>query len=434
MIHQPNDSLPIRSAHRNVLIVAVQCLIFLFPIGMGGVKSWASGGYLLTILLSLVAIWCADKGSVGRSELLWPLFFFYVALLLSLVNVEEWYISFKWMGKLIYFLFMIPVVLGLSRFSTAFVRPLSLGLLFAGFTSGGIAFYAQEVMHGGRKIGTQNPIIFGDLAMLIAVLIVCAGLAGIYQRWCFWLMPFSAGSAVYAAVASMTRGCWLVVPVIIVFLLFLFLKGDLLKGSFRRRWVVGIAVMFLVLMLLSPLVFSEKLGSQVTRTYNSLIDFSRNENLNTSTGVRLLLWNISLKVWREHPFLGTGMGDFVIEQERMIEEKQTPLQKPFPHAHNIYLDFLSRTGLFGFVAMVAALLVLPFRIFYRSLFRAQNSEEIFACLGGMMLIICYSVFGLTEAVFSRSPFIASFAFFMSVFLSAINGCVQLESKNERTDT
>ena len=84
--------------------------------------------------------------------------------------------------------------------------------------------------------------------------------------------------------------------------------------------------------------------------------------------------------------------------------------------------------------LVAALLVLPFRIFYRALFCALSPEEVFACLGGMSLIVCYAVFGLTEAVFSRSAFVASFAFFMSVFLSAIDGRTQLESQNERTNT
>jgi len=428
LFYRSKNSTLVQPLYQVVFDKAMCALIFIFPLCIGSIKSWASGGYFLLVLLALFSLWRAREVSQSyRHELLLPIIFFFIALLLSLVNAEDWYRAFKWSGKLAFFLFLIPTVLGLKRLSVNLLRPLGLGLLLAGFIVGGVAGYAQIILHRGRAIGQYNPIIFGDLAMLVAILVICVGLSGMYQRWLLWLMPLSAVCALYAAVASATRGALVTVPIVLMLHLFLVLKNRYGQGKERRRGGIVAGILFLSVML-SPLVFQDKIGFQVDRTSRSVLAFIGGEKFQSPTAIRLLLWDISFEIWQEHPLLGTGMGDFIVDQERMMNEKRTTLKKKQPHAHSIYFNFLSRTGLLGLVTMIAALLVLPFRIFYRSLSHAKTAEERFACLGGMSLIICYAAFGLTEAVFSRSAFIASFAFFLAVFLAAIRCHHQLEPK------
>ena len=424
-----------QSRYQSRLVVLLRVLFFVFPLFIGTVGSWASGGYLLLVVFALISIRCVcEDPVVRRHDLQFPILLFFIALLLSFLNCEDWSWAVKWLGKLLALLFLVPTVMGLRRLSGGFMRPLGLGVLSAGFVVGGVALYAQVVLHSGRQIGYYNPIIFGDLAILIGVLVVCLSLSGIYQRWLLWLMPFSAVSALYAAVVSMTRGSWLAVPMIIFLLLFLLMKGGLFKDPRSRgRGFCG-AVIILIFVLLSPGVFPGTIGTQIKRTYTGIVDFNPNEQKDTSIGIRLLLWDISIDIWKKKPFLGTGMGDFILEQELAMKQQRTALKDTFRHAHSIYFGFLSQTGLFGFVTMTTALLILPFRIFYRALFYVQTAEERFACLGGMALIVCYAVFGLTEAVFSRSAFVASFAFFLATFLSAISDRPRLEFENDGTDT
>jgi hypothetical protein len=61
----------------------------------------------------------------------------------------------------------------------------------------------------------------------------------------------------------------------------------------------------------------------------------------------------SFQMFLNHPWLGTGWGDFFYDHMLL---KQT-LSKEAPHtAHNILMDFLSQTGFFGFSACLAAIL------------------------------------------------------------------------------
>lgn len=77
---------------------------------------------------------------------------------------------------------------------------------------------------------------------------------------------------------------------------------------------------------------------------------------NVST--RMTLWDISWELFKRNPLLGVGLGDYSLEAEKLLRERDVTTTVD---SHNIYLQVLATRGLVGFV---------PFVIFWVVLIRA----------------------------------------------------------------
>lgn len=130
----------------------------------------------------------------------------------------------------------------------------------------------------------------------------------------------------------------------------LFVETALLGGIMIRwnpqvgrqgRVVAGLALMTgaALFFWLAPTFILNKLGTM--HNYASEV----------RTG-RVALWKDSLRLWRDHLWLGVGMGSFATVYPRYQTE---PSELVTEHAHNDYLEALTETGLMGGVLMLAAL-------------------------------------------------------------------------------
>jgi O-antigen ligase len=85
----------------------------------------------------------------------------------------------------------------------------------------------------------------------------------------------------------------------------------------------------------------------------------------------------ALRMWRAHPVLGVGLGDF---------ETAYPRYQSFPsdlwidHAHNDYVEAVAETGLVGAV-LILSLLALFFRLAFRDWGRPLRSQGSWIRLG-----------------------------------------------------
>jgi O-antigen ligase len=95
----------------------------------------------------------------------------------------------------------------------------------------------------------------------------------------------------------------------------------------------------------------------------------------------------SLRIWRDHPWLGTGLGSFETAYPRY---RSFPGDAVYDHAHNDYAEALAETGLVGGVLILAAI-VLFFRIAFRDLATRLRHEvgwiQLGAALGCCGLLI-----------------------------------------------
>ena len=388
-------------------------LVFLFPLGMASISHYAS---TLFVLMALAACWYAYRQRLSLEPEYRPLIFcmllFCGAVLLSLINVHDLAEGIDHTGKIFYLLALFPLLLVSGQLSVPLVRPLVAGLVVAGPLNLLIALYSVYVTGYDRAQGAYHPIIFGSLMMLGGLILSACVLTGCTQSrlkrglvfismCCFFVASFLSGS----------RGALLAFP--LVFPVLLVMCRDRIDLSLVAR-IIAVVALFCSLFLLAE-NNNLFLGGERQTVVNAL-KFSRGGGMETSLGQRLQMWGITLEMFREHPLIGSGYGDFTYELKNRIENNQTQIHKAYRHAHSIYFDQLGSTGLIGVSAMLLALFFFPLRYFIR--LRPRRGPDTLSKMAGMALVLGFAIFGLTEGWLTRSPLVISYVVFSFILIAS----------------
>ena len=97
---------------------------------------------------------------------------------------------------------------------------------------------------------------------------------------------------------------------------------------------------------------------RVVKEYQSVID--NPEDKSSSTSMRILAWNASLKIIEENTFFGVGAGDIKQELNKKYKElKYDYLLKYHLNSHNQFLETWLGQGIIGFVLLLLVF-VIPF--------------------------------------------------------------------------
>jgi O-antigen ligase len=322
------------------------------------------------------------------------------------------------------FLFAIPVLLLLLRFS---IKPIylwagiALGALGAGFVAL-MDFYVHGELRAG---GHNNPIQFGDIAMLFACLLM-AGFAWAKQHSRSMIAIFGLGivSGVLASVLSGARGGWLALPFGLVAF---YLVNDLHKNI--KKTALFIVAILSTAGLAYYFLSQELLQARVNDAISDLQQYFQANNTNTSLGARLTLWQASLPLIAEHPILGWGS---VANYVNLSGDSADVFQR-FNHFHNDILDALVKRGVLGGLALLV-IYVLPAVLFYRQLKQCSPTNKPFAC-AGLILVIAIFVFGLTQSFFSHSSGVMIYVFMLVILWAQVrspdvNPNSDLQAKNK----
>lgn len=147
-------------------------------------------------------------------------------------------------------------------------------------------------------------------------------------RWARYVMGLIAFVMVLSVIATLTRGAWIAVAAAVL------VVGWLAGKRAFMAVLVGGAVMAGTAVLATP---------QLVERAESSVDVKVRSNSN-----RLDVWRANVEMFREHPLLGVGYG----QNEPLITEyyEKLGITNDFGgHAHNNYLQFLSGTGVPGFL-------------------------------------------------------------------------------------
>jgi len=234
-------------------------------------------------------------------------------------------------------------------------------------------------------------------------------------------------AAVYASLMSATRGSWLLLPVVAVVLAWLYRS----KVS-RRGWIAAFLSIFLIagaLAIWQPRVIMAPMEKGVQGIQVYLKDPTKV----TSWGARLEMWSNSIKIWRQNPWLGTGIGDFQHDSKELVAEglsENRQVAGRFGHAHSIYFDALASIGAIGLLVLVITLFVLPWRHFSRYWREAATPWHRFYALSGLLTVVAFAEFGLTEGWTSRNPFVNPYIIYIAVFAASL-AVLKIERKEHR---
>ena len=108
------------------------------------------------------------------------------------------------------------------------------------------------------------------------------------------------------------------------------------------------------------------------------------------SNVRVLVWKDGLRLLRDYPWLGTGLGTF---GTAFRTYQTTSVDMWFDQAHNDYLQFATELGVIGFLFLFGPIFYLMFRMIRSFLsdpsrFRASVT---LGCIGGAFSLLVYSV-------------------------------------------
>jgi O-antigen ligase len=195
------------------------------------------------------------------------------------------------------------------------------------------------------------------------------------------------------------------------------LCGVVLSQS-RSIWVALLAACLLTLFVYdrrkaliftcSALVISAVfILSSNTLRYRTISTFTSvyTDDVLGSTGTRIELWKGTLLMFKEHPFLGIGLGDFQSVVKKLISENKLKQTSDTHHAHNIYLQVLATQGVIGLTILL--LLLISLLRWGRKLIQDHDA------LGGYIIILITllaMVGGLTDNHLDFSRFLTASCF------------------------
>lgn len=231
-----------------------------------------------------------------------------------------------------------------------------------------IAFAVLSIHGVFTYIKTKNPVIistFGNPNFFSAYLVTVLPLAILSTIYNFLRKNFLISSLLSAlTIGSLfllyildSQGAWLALGMSLVFLVILFRK-QIFKP---KRRIPIFSALFVLLLVIS--IFSVKKMPQIKEHINK--DFTTG-----TMDIRLKIWHGTLRMIKASPFIGWGMGTFILVYPdfRIPEYFLNPLSvNATDHAHNEILEFASEIGIVGmgiFLWFLATVFLRGIRAFY----------------------------------------------------------------------
>lgn len=366
-----------------------------------------------------------DKPFTYNEQLLFSaLIFFVFAAGIAILFGDDLSTGYRWFGKFLRFALVIPLYLLLRKIvvsESQFWTSLAAGAIFCGLVAI-IEIYIGHIFgwgggHVGRASGVTHPIMFGDISLTMGVMAFC-GLA-YFRRQSNWqiVLPILAITlGIIASFLSGSRGAWIALPALFLLLLWS------MRHSIPKKALIVISAIMIVSPVLIYFMPGVNVASRIDTAfdhYDEYLNHSVDKNLmGNPVGIRLEMWQASWMIFKESPVTGVGWGNYQKQAQRLVKQGiRNPAIAAYRHPHNQYLSSLANGGLTGLAATIS-LLVLPLVIFYKAYRQDSESTKAFG-IAGMVLVMAFAHFALTEGVFERNMTINFYGFFLALITALI---------------
>lgn len=180
---------------------------------------------------------------------------------------------------------------------------------------------------------------------------------------------------ILALIFTMTRGAWLA-----------FIGALLCQSIFKERKVLILTVVLSLILLLVP---------SIKERTQTIIDLKMHSN-----SERLCLWQSSINMVKDHPFLGVGLGRFPkAYQEKYILEQAK--ERDLAHAHNNFFHYAAELGIIG-VMSFTYLLIAILRSCWVSCVNTKDKYLSRVSFSGLLCVLAFIIQGMTEFTFGAS--------------------------------
>lgn len=405
------------SRHLSIVINTLIGLFFILTLSVRGGYNIAPVGLMVLAVGYLIYIRFVKKQALEiNTEQKWLIFsylFYFSAFLLSYFLHDG---RTRELDNPSRVLLLIPVMFLLIQYPPTlrlFMWIMPVGALVAGL----VALFDRFVL--GEPLAYLIRIFHiqgGDIAMTFAMFSLVITLYCFIQKQYRWML-FCLISTLFGMLGSFlstARGGWIGIPLILATILFLYRK------RLSKSFFVAISALFTTAILVVTLIPSTNVMSRVQTAYEEVKAYVNTENtqhINTSVGLRFEMWKSAVIMIKENPLLGWGTdGALKQRQEHAKQGIISAAAADFGHAHNQYLDELSKRGVIGLAGLLLVFIV-PLVFFIKQL-KISNLELRTLSTLGVVHIISTACYCLTQGFFSHNSGSISYFFLLTLLFAA----------------
>ncbi len=397
----------IASATRRVLQFSFFAFAAFMPFSIAGMNIAFGFGALAWVVSSILARTRANAGVASTSPHRDPLVLASIALVLSALPsvlisenldraVHDW--TSYWELFIVFWVACNVRVLGVRDkvYGTLVVSATLSSLVGMVQRAGGVDLGPIHIGHEYRVGSTLYTMTFAGIMYQVVVL----GSAVVLTRGLGVRRRLSLVSALLlqcvAIVLTMTRGAWVA------------LAGGLatVVVMTRRRVMTWSVVGLLAVLVGFAFVNFKQEGRSIPQLLHSGLD--------KDASTRVVLWDIAWHLFKEHPLLGVGMGDYSIEADKLLAGRKVTTTVD---THNVFLHVLATRGLVGFVPFALFWFVL-LRELVRLLRRSQRGALDYQyVVGAIAATVAVLLGALTELNIDDGEVFMAFMFMLGLALS-----------------
>ena len=207
----------------------------------------------------------------------------------------------------------------------------------------------------------------------------------------YWLAGLAFCICSAGLVFNATRGAWLAVAIVSAVLLIYYM--------FKSKRNLAVSIIFVAL-ISTVLVNNPKFMHRL----DTIDDFDKYQS-NTE---RILIWQSAWNMFKDHPILGVGLGQYT----ENYQQKYISLQAKEPnltHAHNNFMQMLAENGIVGFAGFV----IMFGYIIFKNLIVWVKVKNVYA----LMIVsatVCLLLQGFTEYNVGNSAVIKMYCLVLGI--------------------
>ena len=285
------------------------------------------------------------------------------------------------------------------------------------FVAGLVALYQYYVLHLPSAFWEQMKIQSGDIAMSLGLFsfIIALYLFDIKKNR-FALVTAIAGLfGVLASVLSFARGGWVGVPLIFVFVLYMY------RNMISKKLLSAVVLSILVGGI--SLSTNEQFVGRILDVKNNLSHYSQNSK-DGSIGARLDMWKMGVDAFIEHPISGWSL-KALDEYKKSLADKGIVSSEftVYSHLHNQFIDELAKKGILGGGAILGIFLI-PLCSFYRKQKKFPNNKKIkLLTTLGIVHVLATMSYCLTQTFLAHNSGNIFYFFVLIIFYALmVNNC------------
>ncbi len=339
-----------------IIIIACSAALAMIPRAYNYVLiKLAIAQFLLIIVFVLWLYQILEKGEISfyKDPSFIALAFLTAWLVINLLTSSFMYASIRELSRLLTCFFLYFVVVNLIKRE----KDLLSVVVFIIVVFAGLSFHALfNYLHNKNPVIIStfgNPNFFSAYLVTILPVVILLGIYNFIRKNFFVSSLFFILTIITIFLLHLlgSRGAWLALAVSLLFLLILFGKYIL-----KPKWKTSVAIGLVIVLFVGSGFLIQK-APQIK-------SYLENEMTKGTVGVRLYMWQGTLKMILARPFLGWGMGTFIIVYPRFrVPEYFLNIYSvnATDHAHNEILQTASEIGLIGLGIFLLFLGIVFFR-------------------------------------------------------------------------